>query len=309
MIATSIAGIDIAKHHLDVHLLPSGKRRRFPANKLPQLVAWLQQCAVELAVAEATGGFEVELIEACQDAGLALAVANPRHIRHFARGMGLLAKTDRLDARVLALYGERVQPQPTAPLSADRRRLVALLRRRRQLTAMRTAEQQRWHQEREADLKEELEQTIAQLTARVRTLEAHITRHIRQSPELAADAQRLSSIPGIGPVLTATLLAGMPELGQASRRQVATLAGLAPHAWDTGTLRGQRRIWGGRQIVRNALYMGAVAAVRGDNAMRRRYLRLKENGKSGKAALVAVMRHMVIVANAMLRDGTNYQPV
>lgn len=308
MVASSIAGIDISKTHLDVYLLPQGRERRFSAAELPELVKWLKDHEVTLTVAEATGGLEVKLIQSCRAEGLVLSVVNPRHVRHFARSLGLLAKTDRLDARALALSGERVRPAPSEPPDADRQRLAALLRRRRQLIAMRTAERQRWHQEREPDLRAEIVSSIEQLDGQVRALERRIARHLRESPKLAGSAQCLNSIPGVGPTLTATLLAALPELGQASRKQVAALAGLAPYACESRAMKGRRRIWGGRAELRHALFMGALAAISREGPLRRRYLALVEAGKPGKVALVAVMRHMIVAANAMLRDGTTYQP-
>lgn len=308
MVASSIAGIDLAKHHLDVHLRPDGTARRFAMTRLDALAAWLTAQGVELVVAEATGGLEAELAEALEAHELPLAVVNPRQVRHFARGLGLLAKTDRLDARVLALYGERVQPEPRPRPGPERRRLAALVRRRRQLIASRTAERQHLQQEREPDLRDDIAGNIARLDRDIRAIERRIAHCIESRPELARDARLLTAIPGIGPVIAATLIAGMPELGRTGRRQIAALAGVAPHACESGSLRGRRHVWGGRAEIRKALFMGAVAAIARDGPMNQRYQHLKQAGKPGKVALVAVMRHMLTTANAMLRDQTSFQP-
>lgn len=306
-IASAVAGIDISKRFLDVHLLPGGRERRFPSDRLAALVAWLESHGIDLVVAEATGGLEVDLAAALEDAGMPLAIVNPRHVRHFARGLGLLAKTDRLDARVLALYGERVRPQPRRRHSAERRRLAALLHRRRQLVDMRIAERQRLHQQREVDLRDDIVASVARLDGDIVALERRIKIAIDSHPDLARDTRLLQAIPGIGPTLAATLVADLAELGHANRRQIAALVGVAPHACDSGTLRGRRRIWGGRANIRHILFMGTLAAIQ-RGPMRERYQRLVNNGKPGKVALVAVMRHILVTANAVLRDHSTFQP-
>jgi transposase len=307
-IALTIAGIDISKRHLDVHLLPGGEERRLAADRLSELIAWLKRRAVRLVVAEATGGLEADLAAALEDAGLPLAVVNPRQVRHFARGLGLLAKTDRLDARILALYGERVQPTARPRRPAARRRLAALLRRRTQLVGMRAAERQHRLQSREPDLDHDIAAVIAFLDGQIRALERTIVQLIRSQPDLARDASLLSGIPGIGPLLSATLIAGLPELGHANRRQIAALVGVAPLARDSGAFRGKRHVWGGRADIRHALFMGALAAIRPQGPIQQRYQSLVARGKPGKVALIAVMRTILTTANAILRTQTPFQP-
>lgn len=307
-ITSSLAGIDISKRHLDVHLLPGGERRRFPADRLADLAAWLARHGVGLTVAEATGGLEADLAEAFEMADLPLAIVNPRHVRHFARSLGLLAKTDRLDARVLALYAERLRPEPRQRRPAERRRLSALLRRRKQLIAMRTAERQRLQQEREPDLKDDIAASVDRLNTEIRSIERRSAELIASQPELRRDAQLLATIPGIGPVLAANLIASLPELGNANRRQIAALVGLAPYACDSGSLRGRRHIWGGRAELRQTLFMGTLAAIRPKGAMRQRYQSLLDKGKPPKVAIVAVMRNIIVTANAIMRDKAQFQP-
>ena len=301
-----LAGIDVSKTSLDVCVLtPQGRwsgRTADPA----ALVPILRRRRVALAVLEPTGGYERPVLAALQAAGVPAALVNARHIRAFARASGRLAKTDRVDAQLLAEYAERMAPEPRPPKSEARDRLCALLRRRRQLVGMRKAERTRRQQTPQADIAEDITRSIAGLTAEIRSLESRMAQHIADRPELAHCARLLQSMPGIGPVAAASLLAELPELGQLTRRKIAALVGLAPFNRDSGTLRGRRTIWGGRAELRHTLHMGVIAAIRRDNPIADAYRALRDRGKPHKVATIATLRRMIVQLNAMLRDQKPY---
>jgi transposase len=303
-------GIDVAKRWLDVARTDEERVRRFAndGDGIARAVDTLAAEAPRLVVLEATGGHETALAAALAVAGLAVAVVNPRQVRDFARATGQLAKTDALDARVLALFAERVRP-PVRPLAdAETRELAALLARRRQLIEMRTAEENR-RPTLPAALLPGLEELVAVLDRQIAALEQDLDRAVRDSPVWQAKERLLRSVPGIGPVVARTLLAELPELGTLNRQGVAALAGLAPLNADSGQRRGKRRTWGGRAPVRAALYMAAVSAIRCNAPIRALYRRLhKQGGKPKKVALVACMRKLLTTANAMVRDGALWHP-
>ena len=303
----SVAGIDVAKSRFDVCVLEQGASWSASSADPVWLADDLRQRGVELAVIEPTGGYERPLVEALQKAGVPFAIVNARLIREFARACGLLAKTDRLDARVLADYAARMTPTPRPRKSAARDRLCALVRRRRQLVEMRKAEMTRRKQTRQGDLAQDIERVIAFMTAEINRLERRIAQLIDQDRELARSAKLLRSMPGIGPIATASLLAELPELGQLSRRKIAALVGLAPFSRDSGAWRGRRRVWGGRADLRQALHMGVIAAIRRDNPIATAYRRLRDKGKPHKVASTAVLRKMIVQLNAILRTQKPYQ--
>lgn len=302
-------GIDVAKDHLDVHALPAGTAWRV-ANA-PEAIDELARRLVELAPAlvalEATGGHEHAVAGALATAGLAVAVMNPRQVRDFARATGELAKTDQLDARVIALFAERVRPEPRALPDAAQRALEALLSRRRQLIGMLVAERNRMLL---ADLaiRKSLMKHVRWLEKELSSVEGAVTKSVEASPVWRAKEDLLRSVPGVGPVLATTLLADLPELGQLDRREIAALVGVAPHARDSGRHSGRRTTWGGRSDVRTVLYMGALAAITFNPPLRAFYQRLLANGKPKKVALVAVMRKLLVALNAMVRDGRAWDP-
>ncbi len=295
-------GIDVSKQWLDVASLPERETRRFSNDGAgqEQLGAWLIQLAPELIVMEATGGFETRVATALAAEGLALAVVNPRHVRDFARAFGILAKTDRIDASVLAAFAEKVHP-PVRPLpDEDRRELIDLVDRRRQLVTMRAEEKTRLSQA-TASARQDIKEHIEWLDERLRRLDIDLTAKLRSSSLWKAKEEILISVPGVGRVTVFTLLARLPELGALNRRAIAALTGVAPFARDSGQHRGRRMIWGGRADVRSVLYMAAVTAARINPVIKSFYLRLKQAGKPAKVALTTCMRKLLTILNTMLR--------
>jgi transposase len=271
------------------------------------LVGRLRPLAPTLIVLEATGGFETAVVAALAAAGLAVVVANPRQVRDFAKATGQLAKTDALDAQVLALFAERVRPEPRPLLDEAARGLDALLTRRRQLLEMRTAEQNRLGFAAAGAVRRDITQHIHWLERRLRDVDSDLEQVIRTSPVWRAKEDLLRSVPGVGPVVSRTLLGELPELGRLTHRQIAALVGVAPRACDSGTLRGKRIVWGGRAPVRAALYMAALVASRCNPVIRAFYARLRAAGKPAKVALVACMRKLLTIMNAMVRNGTRWR--
>lgn len=302
-------GIDVAKAALDVALHPSGETWRVSNDEagIAPLVARLKALAPTVVVLEASGGLEWPVAAALGTAGLPVAVVNPRQVRDFAKATGRLAKTDRLDALVLARFGEAVRPEPR-PLAEETTRAVeALLTRRRQVVDMLTAERNRRHTA-PTVLHAELDEHIAWLRRRVAELDRALGKALQASPLWRARDDLLRSVKGVGPVLSSTLLLNLPELGQLDRKQLAALVGVAPLNRDSGTLRGKRTTWGGRAHVRAALYMGTLVASRFNPAIHAQYQRLLRAGKPKKVALVACMRKLLLILNALLRDGVRWQP-
>jgi len=304
-----VVGIDVAKASLEVAVRPSGEERCF-ANELvgiAEVVVWLQALGPRVIVVEATGGYEAPLVAELGVATLPIAVVNPRQVRDFARATGRLAKTDRLDAQVLAHFAEAVRPCPRPLPDAAAQELKALLERRRQVVAMRTAEENRLGATRVASVRTRIQAHLAWLEAELKEVDDDLRRQLRASPLWREQDDLLRSVPGIGPVLSLTLLAELPELGRLSHGQIAALVGVAPLNRDSGTLRGRRTVWGGRRAVRTALYMGTLRATRCNPAIRRFYERLLAAGKAKKVALVACMRKMLTILNAMLKHRTPWQ--
>ena len=301
-------GIDVAKEMLDVALRPTGERWRVEhdAAGLEQLLARLQAPAPALIVLEATGGLELELVAALAAAALPVVVVNPRQTRDFARATGTLAKTDALDAAVLAHFAEAVRP-PQRPLSdAQTQTLRQLLTRRRQLVVMRVAEGQRLTRA-GAAVRPGIEAHLAWLEQQLSALEDELRQALQQSPVWRERDALLRSVPGVGEQLSLTLLAELPELGRLDRRQAAALVGVAPFNRDSGRMRGRRTIWGGRARVRAMLYMGALSASRHNPLIRAFYQRLLAAGKPKKVALTACMRKLLVILNAMLKHHTPWR--
>jgi transposase len=300
-------GIDVAKATLDIVVRPSGERWQLANAEaaLSDLVSRLRALAPTLVVLEATGGFEHATVAALAAAGLPVVVANPRQVRDFARATGQLAKTDIIDAAILALFAERVRPAPR-PLPDDAAQaLDAVLARRRQLLEMLVAEKNRLGFAR-PPVRKGIQQHIRWLEHQLGDVDDELGRLVEQSPLWRARDNLLQSVPGIGPVVSRTLLGELPELGQLNRKQIAALVGVAPLARDSGTLRGRRLVWGGRAPVRAALYMGALVATRWNPVIRAFYQRLRAAGKPAKVALVACMRKLLTILNAMVRSNTTW---
>ena len=302
-------GIDVSKDRLDVHIRPSGEAFAVARNgdDLERLAHRLRARRPELVVLEATGGFEITVAAALAGAGLPLAVINPAQIRAFAKATGRLAKTDRLDAELIARFAEQVRPTPRPVADAQARALAELVTRRRQLVEMIGMESNRRRQARSPKVLRGIERTLAALQTALAELDQEIDGQIRASPAWRAAEDLLTSVPGIGRITARTLIAELPELGRIDRRGIAALVGVAPINHDSGSWRGHRAIAGGRADVRHVLYMAALTAVRWNPAIRALYTRLRDRGRPAKAALVAAMRKLLTILNAILRDRRPWQ--
>lgn len=300
-------GIDVSKAQLDIRVRPTGMRETFSNDKagIKALVERLSGFKPTLIVLEATGNLERAVARALVSEAFPLTIVNPRQVRDFARATGRLAKTDKIDADVLAHFAEVVRPQIRALLDQASWELKDLIARRRQLSAMIVAENNRL---------DRASKTVAQrISAHIRWLEKELERadhdldqSIRQSPIWQANQDLLQTVPGVGPVTSRTLLAELPELGELNRKQIAALAGVAPFNRDSGTLKGNRCIWGGRASVRAALYMAALVASRRNAVIRKFYDRLRTAGKKPKVALVACMRKLLTILNSMIKHKTRW---
>ena len=302
-----VIGVDIAKDWIDVFFLSARRAERVPM-ATAELRAFAARARGALVVFEASGGYEHPLSEALDAADVTYARVNPRQAREFARATGRLAKTDRVDARVLAEMGRALALRPTPPADPGRARLAGLMGRRDDLGAMLRAEMARLRQARDASVRRDIGSMIALLRRRIGKLEAEIAAVIGADEALSDRSRLLRTMPGVGPLLAASLLARLPELGRLDRRAIASLAGLAPHACDSGRFRGKRRIWGGRAEVRRTLYLAGFIASRYDPALRAFRRKLQEAGKPVKLAIVACARKLLTVLNAMLRDQREHRP-
>ncbi len=297
-------GIDVSKDRLDVHVRPSGDAFSVAHNAegIVVLLERLRQIAPVLVVLEATGGLQTRVAASIAAAGLPVAVINPRQVRDFARATGRLAKTDALDAEIIAHFAEVVRPEARMLSDEAGQALQALVARRRQLVEMRVAEKNRRSQMRDARLRARLDEHLNWLAEAIAEVDREIEDHIRKSPIWRAKEDLLTSVPGIGGTTARTLIADLPELGSLSRRKIAALVGVAPINRDSGAWRGRRHIAGGRPNVRTALFMATMTAIRCNPAIRAAYQRLTAAGKSKMTALVACMRKLLVILNAMLRD-------
>jgi transposase len=303
-------GIDVSKDMLDVGVEPDGGVWQ-ATNDVPgisHLVERLLALHPTTVILEATGGFELPLVGALVAAGLPVSVVNPRQVRDFARATGQLAKTDAIDARVLARFGEAVRPELRVLPDAATQELAALVARRRQLIEMLTAEKNRLRLAARA-VRRDIQQHIRWLERRLSDLDGDLAQQVRSSPSWRERDDLLQSVPGIGPVSSVTLLAQLPELGRLNRKEIAALVGVAPLNRDSGTLRGRRVVWGGRAHVRAALYMATLTATRHNPPIRSFYTRLLAAGKPKKVALVACMRKLLVSLNAISRDRRAWQPL
>lgn len=297
-------GVDVAKERLDVHVRPTGESFAVAYDEagLATLLARVSALAPTLIVLEATGGYEVTVAAALAHAALPVAVVNPRQIRDFARATGQLAKTDVLDARVTARFAETVQPAARPLATEEAQALGELVARRRQLVDMLGAEQNRRRQARDGGLQKRITAHVSWLSRALAELEGDITRLIRASPVWREKENLLTSAPGVGDITAHGLIAELPELGQLSRRRIAALVGIAPLNRDSGQWRGRRTIGGGRPAVRRALFMATLTAIRYNPTIATFYRRLTGAGRPKKVAVIAAMRKLVTILNAMLRD-------
>lgn len=302
-------GIDVAKDQLDYALGSAGEvgAVAYDDAGVRSLIKKLRLASPKLVVLEATGGFERVLAVALAEAGLPFLIVNPRQVRDFARATGELAKTDRLDARVLARFGEQLKPEARALPDETTQLLDALVTRRRQILDMIVSEKNRLLTSAKT-LHRRIVAHVRWLERQLADVERDLDKALEKSPAWRAKDDLLRTAPGIGQVTSRTLLAELPELGTLTRREVAKLVGVAPLACDSGKRRGKRSVWGGRASVRCALYMAALSATRHNPEIRDFYQRLLRNGKCKKVALVASMRKLLTILNAMVRDQTPWAP-
>lgn len=305
---TIYVGIDVSKAQLDVAERPSGNGATVPHTPagIAELVERLRSVEPAGIVVEATGGLEVPLARALASAGLPVHVVNPRQVRDFAKALGRLAKTDTLDAQVLAQFAEVVRPAPRSLPDAATQALSALLTRRRQLIEMRTAEQNRLGTA-PLSIRRQIRAHLTWLNRQLITVDTDLASQIRATPGWREREDLLRTVPGIGPVTSRTLLAELPELGQLSHKQLAALVGVAPLNRDSGRLRGRRSIWGGRAPVRTVLYLAAWIARKCNPTIRVFYQRLRAAGKAPKVALIACARKLLVILNAMVKHHTVWQ--
>ena len=296
-------GIDVSKDKLDVAIL--GENREYQVDNreagIARLVEKMGELAAELIVVEATGGYQRAVVDALYRTGMAVAVVNPWRVRQFARAYGLLAKTDRLDAQILAVFGERVKPRLYEGKDEKERELSGLLVRRRQLEEMLKAEKNRLRTI-QTSLQGSVERIIDCLQVEKKAVEERIRQYMAEQQEWQAEREILESAPGVGPVTTATLLADLPELGKLDRKKIAALVGVAPMNHDSGKKRGYRKTKGGRADVRSVLYMATLVACRYNPVIKEQYEHLLKRGKVKKVALTACMRKFLVILNAMVRD-------
>jgi len=300
-------GIDVSKAHLDVAVFGGMQwRETSDPGGLARLTDRLVALHATLVVIEASGGYEAPVAAALAAAGVPLAIVNPRQVRRFAQALGVLAKTDRLDAAVLAHFGALVQPEPRPVPDAAQLALLELVQRRRQLVDMLVAEKQR-RRTASGHVGQQIQEHVSWLEQRLDEIDRELRDMVRSSPVWREKDDLLRGAPGVGPALSATLLAELPELGTLNRRQIAALVGVAPLARDSGTLHGRRTCWAGRASVRSVLYMATLVATRFNPRIRTLYQRLRTAGKPKMVALVACMRQLVVALNAMLAHRTPWR--
>jgi len=302
-------GADVSKASIDLGCLPATKRRKVD-NKLAgfsKVIEWMSSKPDCLLVVESTGGYERELVYAVQDAGLPVALVNPRQVRDFAKGMGQLAKTDRIDADILALYGQHVKPRPLDPVPEKDRELAALVIRRRQLIDLRVAEENRLGQVSDRVVQKSLRKIIDTIKKELKKVEKLILEMLRSDDDWRKKMELLQSTMGVGEVTAATLVAELPELGSLNRQEIAALVGVAPYPDDSGQHRGKRRIIGGRSRIRAVLYMATLTAKRHNPVINQFAQRLYAAGKAFKVVMVACMRKLLVILNTMLKEKQPWQ--
>ncbi len=304
----SVIGIDVSKNKLDVADWPESFTSQATNDKTghQQLIKKLPQPKSCLVVIEATGRYEKAVALALVDAGYLVSVVNPRQVRDFAKALGILAKTDRIDARVIARFGEQVRPRALAQMHEKQDELDQLVTRRRQLIASRTAEKNRTGTVTAKVVRKSLQKIVDQLSKEIRRIDSEIARLIKSDEEWKGRSELLQSAPGVGEVTATTLIAEVPELGQLNRQKISALVGVAPFNRDSGQFRGRRTIFGGRRAVRSALYMAALAARRCNPVIREFADRLEARGKLPKVILVACMRKLLVILNSMVKTNTHW---
>jgi transposase len=296
-------GVDVAKEHVDVCCGDDEAVVRWSNDEagIDQFVNQIRSRSVKLVVMEATGGYQRRLLVALIEAGIPAVAVNPRQARDFARALGVLEKTDAVDARALRLFAERVRPEVRALADATTRLFEEALGRRRQLVEMLVAEKNRLQQAQARKVRRDIESHVEWLKKRVRESDDDLDKRVSESPSWNAKVELLEALDGVGRVTALTLLSAIPELGTLNRKQIAKLVGVAPLASDSGKHSGHRSIWGGRAEARSCLYMATLVATRHNDAIRTFYARLVSKGKLKKVALVACMRKLLTIANAVIR--------
>lgn len=302
-------GIDVGKEKLDVAIWGDSKSWQTDNNEegIKQLLEWVRSFSESLVVIEATGGLEMKAVTALMLAGISVSVANPTRVRAYAKAIGQLAKTDVIDAQMIAQYAATIQPEPQQVKNEQEMTLSALVTRRKQLVEMQTAEKCRLSTA-PSRIKENILEHISWLKKEIVTLDDVISQMICSHPAWKEKASRLATVPGVGFITTSTLLADLPELGTVNRQKIAALAGLAPYNRDSGRKTGRRRIFGGRSSVRRVLYMAALSGTINNPVIKTFYQRLVDQGKPKKVALTACMRKLLTILNAMARDELDWAP-
>lgn len=303
-------GIDVSKDKLDVAVRPTGEFMSFSNNEdgISCAVDFVKPLFPHLVILEATGGLETSAVAMLAEKGLPVVVINPRQIRDFAKATGKLAKTDVIDAHMIARFGEAVRPELRPLKGEEAQKLTALITRRRQIIGMITVEKNRltsaprW-------TRKDIQANIAWLEKCLKRIDNDLQDLLKKSPVWREKNDILRSVPGVGPVLSVTLLSNLPELGALNRKEIAALVGVAPLNRDSGLFRGKRMIWGGRSAIRSVLYMSAVCAMRVNPAIKLFYERLRRAGKEGKVAITACMRKLLVILNAMIKNRTQWSPM
>jgi len=306
--AEQFVGVDVSKASLEVAVRPGGERwsTANDEREMPSLVECLRQIGPTVIVVVATGGVQTFVVAEVSMVGLVVAVVNPRQARDFAKATGRLAKTDPIDADVLAHFAQAIRPEVRELKDEETQLLTALMSRRRQIVDMLTAEKNRLSVSPKG-VRKEIQKHIEWLEARVQLMNRQISDAIKKSPVWREKDRILRSTPGVGPVLSVSLLAGVPELGKLNRQKLAALVGVAPLNRDSGLFKGTRKVWGGRAQVRAVLYMAAVSATRANPVIRAFYQRLIAAGKKPKVAITACMRRLLSILNVMIKNGTRWQ--
>ena len=307
--ASAFVGIDVSKDNLDVAVKPGNESFAVPNTSKghDELCKRLRPFKPKLLVVEATGGMELDAVIALCDAGIVVAIVNPRHVRDFAKACGQLAKTDCIDAAILADFADKIRPEPRPMPSEETRALDALITRRRQLVDMLAVEKNRLTTARKA-MKKDILRHLAFLEKAIGQMDNDLQKSVEDSPIWRVNDDILQSVPGVGPTCATTLMAQLPELGMLDRKKIAALVGVAPLNRDSGYKTGRRIIWGGRAPVRAVLYMSTLVATRHNPVIRTHYEHLINQGKLRKVAMTACMRKLLTLLNAMIRDQSRWQP-
>jgi len=303
-------GIDVAKQNFDLHSLRTGQdlRMKNSTDGISKCVALCNKIRPELIVMEATGGYELALAATLQAEGFAVAVVNPRRIRDFARAAGQIAKTDKLDARIIAQFAATMEPMPTEQINENTQKLKALVARRSQLVGLHTAESNLLEHADGKEIRRSIAAVLKVIEAQLKTIDRQIKEHIDNTPRLRQRSEIFDSVPGIGPTTANMLVTELPELGRLNRRQIAALIGVAPIARDSGTFRGKRMTGGGRKKIRSRLFMPTLVAVRHNPILKAYYNKLLSRGKCKMVALVAVMRKLICILNTMAKKNQEWNP-